>query len=110
MRSMDEQETISGDSVSAPLPSRDSDGSSHSTVERFAVSRRRWYQFTVRAILAMILFAGLLLTAWCIYSASYRLQAEAADLIERLGGTYQADAALAWMSRLAVFAMQDITL
>jgi hypothetical protein len=61
---MDERETISGEMPGAALPSRDEDGSSRSITTPAGRSRRRWYQFTVRAILALIVLAAVLLTAW----------------------------------------------
>ena len=51
--------------------------------------RRRWYQFTLRAVLALVLLAAVVLTAWRIYIIPYQAQAETIELIERLGGTYQ---------------------
>ncbi len=106
---MDERETLSNEPLGAPLSSRSQDRGSPSTGP-LAGRSRRWYQFTVRAVLALVLLAGLLLTGWRIYIAPYRAQADAVELIKRLGGSYQADAAPAWMSRLAGFEVQDVTL
>ncbi len=71
--------------------------------------RRHWYQFTLRAVLALILLAALALTAWRVYVAPYEAQLRTMQLIQRLGGSCQADAAPRWMSRLGGAKYQIVT-
>src|SRR5438552_3520089 len=71
---------------------------------------RRWYQFTLRAVLVLILLVGVLLAGWRMYLAPYQAQADAIERIQRFGGTYQADGAAAWMNRLAGFELRNVKL
>jgi hypothetical protein len=70
----------------------------------------RWYQFTLRAVLALVLVSAFGLAGWRMYLAPYQAQADAIDLITQLGGTYQADAGPAWMNLLAGFELHNVTL
>ncbi len=90
----------------------ESSSASHAQVATGAAPRRgrRWFQFTLGSMLGLVLLAALVLGVWRMYLGRYRGQAEAIDLIERLGGTWQAQEAPAWESRVAGFPLRNVTL
>ncbi len=73
-------------------------------------SRRRWYQFGLRAVFGLVtLFVGLAVLARFVL-APYREQQDTMQLIERLGGSYQSEAEATWLRFVLGSQFQNITL
>jgi Leucine-rich repeat (LRR) protein len=72
--------------------------------------RRRWFQFSLRTLLAVMTLAAGLAVAWRIYVEPYRQQRQTMKLIEHLGGSYQTVAAPGWLRTLFGQDFQNITL
>ena len=53
--------------------------------------RRRWFQFSLRALLIVVTLVSGLLLAWRAYVEPYRRQRETMALIKELGGEYKTE-------------------
>jgi hypothetical protein len=63
--------------------------------------RRRWFQFSLTALLALTTLAAGLLLAWRAYVEPFRLQRGAMAAIEELGGSYATELGAAdWLVRI----------
>src|SRR5262245_44232606 len=80
------------------------DDASARTVPR----RGRWYQFRLRTLLIAVVLAAGLLALWRALVEPHRLQREAQQTIERLGGSYEARTS--WLNRLRLTDVPDLTL
>ncbi len=76
--------------------------------------RLRWYQFRLRSLLLLMTLLVLTLGAWRIYIspqvARYRRQQQTIELIEKLGGSYEATPAPDWLRRLTGEDFKDVGL
>ncbi len=73
--------------------------------------RRRWLQFGLRTLLAVVALTTGPLLAWRIYIEPFRQQAATMAIIEQLGGTYQSEpGGMAWLRRMfGEEGFQDVT-
>jgi hypothetical protein len=72
-------------------------------------TRRRFFQFRLRTLLALIALIAVGLFAFRLYIEPFRRQRETMGLIERLGGTYQTSAATSWQRQMFGGDFQNIT-
>lgn len=78
--------------------------------EQPAKPRRRWYQFSLRAVFVLVtFFVGLAVVARLVL-APYREQQATMRLIERLGGSYQSEAETTWLRFILGSQFQNVTL
>src|SRR5438046_1667493 len=62
--------------------------------------QRRWFQFSLRTLLIVVMAAAGLAGAWHIAVEPYRQQREAMAVITDLGGTYKSQEAPRWIRYL----------
>ena len=55
--------------------------------------RRRWLQFSIRSLLLLTLFWGVLLSAWKIYLSPWYLNGQAIENLQSTGASFRAEAA-----------------
>ena len=57
---------------------------------------RRWFQFSLRGLLLLILLVAVGAFAYRIYLEPYRRQREAIEVVKKLGGAFETAEATAW--------------
>ncbi len=63
--------------------------------------KRRWFQFSLRALLLLTAVSAVLLWLWTIYVAHYRAQGRAAAALRKLGASVSTEpAGPAWIRKL----------
>src|SRR5205823_1044613 len=72
--------------------------------------RLRWFQFGLRALFGVLTLCVAGVVAWKTYVAPYEAQRQTMLLIEKLGGSYEAEAVDSWLGRFFPGGFKNVTL